>query len=536
MICLCEMSNVTESFVDSPSNTITNCLALKSNSDAMLKVFTNQMGQFKVSLSESVTNQISLLSTSPPFSSQQMFDTTTVPSLDSYCFDPERTPVNKKSFDFVPPTVPPPPVDSGTESICSESIIDDDCHNDIVVATEKVLNFFQQNNVKSHGRLRGRRSLLPFGGRSLSNTDLDLPLDGEVDGGADGDVYSDESTLSESSALSSPDFDSNTETLSPESIVAAIDMKLKQANDLFKNGGGAGGSGAGVDNQKQYFVIDNEHSLNQCGHYSSNAEQVIQVMKTEFQRVDDHIHNRGHDVEVINEDPKDDDDNDLLSTQHRAPLLRSTSLKTGKTPPGTPGGKKIVRFADALGLDLESVRHIVDDVPYVPPIEAFKGLKLDDDDHPWLNRTASDTSLKPSLRTLFCQPCSEPAHFLERVRTNKLCLENCIVTGPSGPVDLFTITCIIRVLNIGFEKAVTLRYTTNEWLTYIDVPGTYVPNSCDGFSDKFSVTFHIAVNSNGHQTMMPGQRLLFAFKYCSQDGEYWDNNLGLNYTLIYRRS
>ncbi len=59
------------------------------------------------------------------------------------------------------------------------------------------------------------------------------------------------------------------------------------------------------------------------------------------------------------------------------PIKRSTSLKTYKTPPGTPHRKKGVRFADALGLDLESVRHILNiEAPPKIPATALKDLKV----------------------------------------------------------------------------------------------------------------------------------------------------------------
>ena len=70
----------------------------------------------------------------------------------------------------------------------------------------------------------------------------------------------------------------------------------------------------------------------------------------------------------------EDDEFDYLKKETRR---RSTSLKTNKTPPGTPGRKKAVRFADALGLDLEDVRHIMNtqDPPQIPA-SAMKDLKV----------------------------------------------------------------------------------------------------------------------------------------------------------------
>ena len=65
---------------------------------------------------------------------------------------------------------------------------------------------------------------------------------------------------------------------------------------------------------------------------------------------------------------------DFLKAQ---PVKRSTSLKSYKTPPGTPK-RKMVRFADALGLDLESVRHILNlEAPPRIPQSATKDLQLE---------------------------------------------------------------------------------------------------------------------------------------------------------------
>jgi len=64
------------------------------------------------------------------------------------------------------------------------------------------------------------------------------------------------------------------------------------------------------------------------------------------------------------QNPQEEVDEDEEFVRHR--IQRSTSLKSGKTPPGTPGRKKIVRFADALGLDLADVRTFLDEIPNVP--------------------------------------------------------------------------------------------------------------------------------------------------------------------------
>lgn len=215
-------------------------------------------------------------------------------------------------------------------------------------------------------------------------------------------------------------------------------------------------------------------------------------------------------------------------------LVRSTSLKSGKTPPGTPSRKKIVRFADALGLDLEAVRHIgsEDDEPNVPA-SAFKDLKVTTHEpcrssttlFSRFNISSPFTSSlgvhAPSHSTLtlipiFPQPVTQH-NFLDRVRNNKICLENIIVS------DL-NVQCHVRVLNISFEKLVLARYTTNEWLSYEDVLANYVIGSCDGFSDKFSWNFFVP-------HMSDGQRLIFAVRLVANGQEFWDSNDGKNYVL-----
>lgn len=243
----------------------------------------------------------------------------------------------------------------------------------------------------------------------------------------------------------------------------------------------------------------------------------------------------------------------------RTPLIRSTSLKTGKTPPSTPRRKKFVRFADSLGLDLAAVRHILqDDLPHVPAT-AYVDLKVPKD---WLpsSRPAApapapiftrqpqpaeqrpdswEKALPPWLalyqqqtRSTLIPEFIEPfvqMNFLDRVRQQHVCLENCYISSGAGSIS---VTCVVRVVNISFEKQVLLRFTVNEWSTWTDCLASYIPNSSDGWSDRFTATFHVSTATGGNLT--PGQRVLFAVKYIANNEEFWDNNMGLNYSLIYR--
>ncbi|KAL3285388.1 hypothetical protein HHI36_019493 [Cryptolaemus montrouzieri] len=86
----------------------------------------------------------------------------------------------------------------------------------------------------------------------------------------------------------------------------------------------------------------------------------------------------------------------------------------------------------------------------------------------------------------------------------------------------YSIRGLVRVRNIDFHKSVFVRYSTDSWKSFVDINATYVENSCDGFSDKF--TFLIYANMLG-----PGQNLEFAVVFQARGEQFWDNNRGLNY-------
>ncbi|XP_030760612.1 glycogen-binding subunit 76A-like [Sitophilus oryzae] len=217
-----------------------------------------------------------------------------------------------------------------------------------------------------------------------------------------------------------------------------------------------------------------------------------------------------------NEDD-DDDDNDVIPR-----VRRCSSLKTGKTPPGTPGRKKIVRFADVLGLDLADVRTFLDEIPKVPK-SAYDDLSdVDISDSSdiqnvnCLNKFVGVSSEK-ILVPLFEQPSGLP-NFLDLVRENQVCLENALVDDPV----LFLIRGTVRVRNLDFNKSVHIRYTLDSWKTFADVQASYVQNSCDGFSDRFSFVIYA-------HTLTVGQKLEFACRFQCKGCQYWDSNKGLNY-------
>lgn len=214
------------------------------------------------------------------------------------------------------------------------------------------------------------------------------------------------------------------------------------------------------------------------------------------------------------------------------------------------------------GLDLAKIKKISqEDLPNVPP-SAFRDLKMckkeakeeffnnqlscspvrtnnqtwDQSRYPNSNKTpilsngivSAGSELAPSgnwpvLVPEFVQPFTQ-FNFLERVRSQKVCLESCVVSSIGSNLS---VDCIIRVQNISFEKSIMVRYTNNNWTTWLDSLASYIPNSCDGQTDRFSVKFYV-------KSLTKNQRVKFAIKYLANTNEYWDNNLGIDYCLLYK--
>ena len=131
---------------------------------------------------------------------------------------------------------------------------------------------------------------------------------------------------------------------------------------------------------------------------------------------------------------------------------------------------------------------------------------------PNIPTVVSTTSLVP----MFNQPGGEP-QFFETVMSNKVCLENAFMDGPSA------IFGVVRVLNISFHKSVTVKWTVNDWSTVTETSCKYVQGSSKGCSDKFSFKLETG-------NLAVGSRLQFCLKYdCA--GEYWDSNGGANYVF-----
>ncbi|XP_075978662.1 glycogen binding subunit 76A isoform X2 [Anticarsia gemmatalis] len=193
-------------------------------------------------------------------------------------------------------------------------------------------------------------------------------------------------------------------------------------------------------------------------------------------------------------------------------VRRCSSLKTGKTPPGTPGRKKIVRFADVLGLDLADVKTFMDEIPVIPK-SAYDDLTGCD------VQSAPPVRTPPRLGALTLVPLFQlPQEVTDKLETLNVSLESARVCDGVH----VTVCGSVRVRNLDFHKTVHIRYTMNKWRTYTDLQATYVQGSCDGFSDRFQFVLYAPAISSG-------QRLEIAVRFMCKGQQYWDNNSGANY-------
>lgn len=169
---------------------------------------------------------------------------------------------------------------------------------------------------------------------------------------------------------------------------------------------------------------------------------------------------------------------------------------------------KKVRFADALGLDLVTVK--------------LYDAKIDDlfikSGSPVTANLNGPRIFVRTLTPLFRQPGSSP-DFLERLQHYKVSLENAYMD-----TDSLSIRGIVRVLNMDYHKAVYIRWTMDDWRNMMDYRASYVNGSNDRLSDKFQFKLYTPLDV--------GQSLIFAVRYHCVGQQFWDNNHGQNYKIL----
>ncbi len=204
--------------------------------------------------------------------------------------------------------------------------------------------------------------------------------------------------------------------------------------------------------------------------------------------------------------------------------------------------RKIVRFADSFGLDLERVRIITNN----SFMDAFAhDHDSDEDDHESASAAASSTASVVSKPFLVLIPL-----FSVRKSDSQLVkFDNYIYDYENR-----LIKCMVRVKNVCFEKQVFARITFNNWKSWYDldafyvksetVPGVGSPKSAGQSFDYFGFCIVIpertslssdntsSLNPSGSRAIMDDCIYRIEFALCfreNQHVEHWDNNAGENY-------
>lgn len=177
-----------------------------------------------------------------------------------------------------------------------------------------------------------------------------------------------------------------------------------------------------------------------------------------------------------------------------------------------------VRFVDSLGLDLENVKVFKSgEDPFVPEHVLFRLLM-----------NAELTSSKrleialPYLQPMFPVQPGDTSNFVERLCCQKVSLERVLCYEPG-------IIGIVQVVNLAYEKEVTVRYSFTNWKSCTEIKAYWVVSKsisdgtcCDTFR------FHLPVPPF---ILHPGALLEFAICYKVMGTQFWDNNDGQNYKL-----
>lgn len=191
--------------------------------------------------------------------------------------------------------------------------------------------------------------------------------------------------------------------------------------------------------------------------------------------------------------------------EKRSSILRRRRSKSADLETRRP---KAVLFSDTVGLPLVQVRsfdHILD---------TFERTDWSSDAL-CLSRPAA-----LPFRFVGDQP-SSCADFPKRLRQQRVCLESLRVSGERAIGS-------VQVLNVSFEKVVSLRLTCDGWRTFSDVAADF-SGSLGADVDRFTFTLMLAL-----QNALPRTgKIMFAIRYAVGGEEFWDNNYGSNYRILH---
>uniref|UniRef100_A0A3B3DDW9 Protein phosphatase 1 regulatory subunit 3C2, duplicate b n=1 Tax=Oryzias melastigma TaxID=30732 RepID=A0A3B3DDW9_ORYME len=176
----------------------------------------------------------------------------------------------------------------------------------------------------------------------------------------------------------------------------------------------------------------------------------------------------------------------------------------------TPIKEKRVVFADSQGFSLTDVRLFSDEEEEQSDLDLLPTLC-----------TVSTSCPGTSLKLGFAQPSLDFQAFRSKLAESMVILECCTISEQ-------TLRGTVRVRNITFQKDVRMRITFNSWLSYRDVPCTYLQKRFGGpQTDIFEFSTDIP------KVIDAKRRIEFCFIYLpvGYSEPFWDNNYGKNYSI-----
>jgi hypothetical protein len=206
---------------------------------------------------------------------------------------------------------------------------------------------------------------------------------------------------------------------------------------------------------------------------------------------------------------------EIVKPSLKSPLLR----RRPQSLPSTPVYPKAVHF-DA---QLEQVRHFN---------HAEKPLAVSTNTSPSEEFTANGFPFEKD----YTDKSTEKQYQIElpNFPTGDLARQDATVRVESVHLSSTGRNLIGKVLvkNVAFEKWVAVRFTFDHWQTVSEVSGTYDATDSNKIAGYDRFTFSIKLQDF---TNLENRQMYFCVRYNVTDHEFWDNNLGLNYQVEFRK-
>ncbi|XP_046880348.1 protein phosphatase 1 regulatory subunit 3G [Hypomesus transpacificus] len=189
-------------------------------------------------------------------------------------------------------------------------------------------------------------------------------------------------------------------------------------------------------------------------------------------------------------------------------------------------GRKRVKFADSMGLDLASVKHFsTAEDPMIPSkvlsrLQSFPPQQERELLGDLCSNFKSALTMDRFVPT-FKMP-AEAVDFEARVLQRHVTLEKITITQ-------FDVRGHIRTdTHSSSKRDVGVRYTFNNWLSLVDAQAMVVTGEETGMvGERFTFMMYTP------PFLDPSSSVHFAVYLRNDQGEFWDNNDGQNYTLKY---